>query len=294
MKVFDRAQNRVFSEEVYGDFFIRMAYSYALGQKVVSNPIVQKGFSRLIGIWQDLPFSKRIIPEFIERYKIVMSDYGEDISAYRTFNDFFIRPFLEGARSFPSDPKDFGAPAEGRLSVFPVNGAQTRLTIKGKNLSVAELVSSDEMAQSFAWGHAMVFRLAPVDYHRFHFPDSGIPNQAFKLGNRLHSVNPLAQRAIPELFLWNERQVTFFQSEHFGPLLIIEVGAMGVGKISQTFEANVSVQRGQEKGYFSFGGSTVIVLSQKAYFQPDLDILDRTESGLESLVRLGEKVGRSL
>lgn len=294
MKVYDRLRHHVFNEEVYGDFFIRLAYASVMGRKVVASPWLQKAVSHVIGAWQNTGFSKKNIAEFIERYRIDMRDFQEPAEGFASFNDFFIRELASGARSFPQNENEMGALAEGRLSVFSIEGARSRLCIKGKNLSVAELVGSEEWAQSFARGHALVFRLCPVDYHRFHFPDAGMPLMPIRLGNRLHSVNPLAQKALPELFLWNERQVTFFQSQHFGPLLMIEVGAMGVGKIHQTYKPSVSVRRGAEKGYFSFGGSTVILLTQRPHFAPDADLIERSELGLESLVRLGEKIGQSL
>lgn len=140
----------------------------------------------------------------------------------------------------------------------------------------------------------LLARLCPVDYHRFHFPDGGRVRESYHVSGRLHSVNPAALKYRGDIFATNERQVSLFESLHFGRLALIEVGALCVGKIVQTYEGSEAVRRGQEKGYFLFGGSTVIVLGEKGAWSPDADILEKTEQGLETWVKLGEGLaGRS-
>ena len=113
------------------------------------------------------------------------------------------------------------------------------------------------------------------------------------LGHALHSVHPVAQRSVPALFLRNERQVTTLTGDRFGPLALVEVGAMCVGRIVQTYTPGQAIACGDEKGYFAFGGSTTILVTAGSRVQPDEDLLERTAGGVESLVRVGEGVGRS-
>ena len=143
-------------------------------------------------------------------------------------------------------------------------------------------------------GWAMTFRLCPLDYHRFHFFDSGHASKAVKLGTKLDSVNPWALEFKPQIFEWNERQVTTLHSDHFGDVIYIEIGALCVGRIHQTFEPNTPIIRGQEKGYFDFGASTVVLIVSDG--QKSLHLAPLIESqnalGVEVLVRLGDNLGR--
>ena len=280
-------------EKVYGDLFVRLAYGGSVGHSLVYSRYSQKFWSHLIGYFQSLSRSKRNISSFVKDYEVEMAEFIVPDGGYRTFNDFFIRPFRVGARAFPADPNGLGSPAEGRLSVFEIESAQSLLSIKGELMSMERLLGSKTEVQSFLQGYSFVFRLCPVDYHRYHFPDSGVPSPSHRLGRTLHSVNPMAQRKIPDVFLSNERQVSFFESTHFGRLAFIEVGALGVGKIHQTYKAGDRVERGAEKGYFSFGGSTVIMLTQQGKVQVSPDLLEKSHEGIESLVRLGECLGNS-
>ncbi len=293
MKIFDRLKGQEIEEVVYGDFFVKLAYGGGIGQALVSAPFNQKLLSQLIGYYQSTKLSRGRIAEFIHKYNIKMSDFEVPEGGYISFNDFFIRKLSAGARSFPHEAQSFGAPAEGRLSVFEIENSMSVLSVKGQKMSIQTLLGSSEESQKFVNGFAMVFRLCPVDYHRFHFPDSGIPSESHRLGKTLHSVNPLAQIMIPDVFLTNERQVSYLQSDNFGRLGIIEVGALGVGKIHQTYSPGVKAQRGSEKGYFSFGGSTVILLSQQGALKIDSDLIERSRFGVESLVRLGEVIGKT-
>jgi phosphatidylserine decarboxylase len=294
MKVYDRKSRSVIEEKVYGDFFVNLAYGSKAGAAFVSSKLVQKALSHLIGAFLNSKSSAQNIPSFIERYDIEMSDYIVPSGGYKSFNEFFIRAFRNGARNFPLDPSALPSPVEGRLSVFPIHGIDAPLAIKGEVLSVPRLLNSEVEAEKYIGGHALVFRLCPVDYHRFHFPDNGLASASTRLGGGLHSVNPLAQLRVPDVFLSNERRLCFFQSENFGRIAYIEVGALGVGKIVLTFGKNPRVARGQEKGYFSFGASTVILLLEPGKVVIDPDIIDKTKEGLESLVRLGETLGKKI
>ena len=139
----------------------------------------------------------------------------------------------------------------------------------------------------------MIARLCPVDYHRFHFPDSGSMVERYTLSGKFHSVNPVALKAQPTIFLENERCVSILKTDNFGYLAYVEVGALCVGKIVQSTNEMVRFERGQEKGYFLFGGSTVIVLGEKGKWLPDSDILENTRKGHETFIKLGACIGKT-
>lgn len=292
--IYDRKNGRMTEEQVFGGSFIDAAYGKegALS-RLVGEAWVQRFTSRAVGTWYHNPLSRGMVDKFIRKFGTDMSEFVTPDGGFRSFNDFFIRQLTPAARPFPTEPTVMGAPAEGRLSVFEIRGPQTELAIKGTPLSIERLVGSPVLAEEFMGGHAFVFRLCPVDYHRFHFPDEGRAGPSTRLGNELHSVNPVAQARIPDVFLRNERQLCLFESRNFGSVVLMEVGAICVGKIVQTYQGGQKVERGHEKGYFAFGGSTTVMLTKKFWVKPDEDILAKTREGVECLVRLGEPIARA-
>ena len=151
--------------------------------------------------------------------------------------------------------------------------------------------SIGELAKEFDGGAFLIARLCPVDYHRYHYPDNGKTIKAFQIKGNYHSVNPLALKYRPDIFMKNERRVSILETENFGKLAYIEVGATCVGKIVQSFDESLPFKRGDEKGYFLFGGSTVIVYGQKGRWVPSPDIIKNTELGIETYIHLGDTVG---
>lgn len=294
IQVFDRQRKELFTEQVFGDALIQSCYTdKGMMRRMVRFPGVQRWLSRAVGVSQDSRLSKKLIPGFIDRYAIPMREYITPEGGFRSFNDFFIREFKEKLRPFPQDPLQMGSPAEGRLTVFPITDQGIQLTIKGTPAPLERLVGSPVIASQYIGGHAFVFRLCPVDYHRFHFPDDGRAGPSTPLGHELHSVNPVAQVKFPDVFLRNERQICLFESRNFGQLVLLEVGALCVGRIIQTYAPGAKIGRGQPKGYFAFGGSTTILLAAKDRLHPDPDLLEKTTQGIECLVRLGETIARA-
>jgi phosphatidylserine decarboxylase len=162
--------------------------------------------------------------------------------------------------------------------------------VKGSTISIDLLLHSPIAAQLYDKGAALVLRLAPQDYHRFHFPDSGVAEPTRTIPGRYHSVNPIALARVPDVFCCNKRTVTDFQSRHFGPIAYIEIGAFRVGSIVQTYVPG-EVTKGQEKGYFQFGGSTIIVLFAPDSIVFDADLMEDSAQGLEVAVKAGSHIG---
>lgn len=291
VRVFDRSRNEWFSEKVLGGKLIAAAYENPLFAYVREKILTRATISRLYGKWMDLGLSARSIPGFIRDFSIPMREF-ENID-YPTFNDFFIRKFVPGARSFPDGSNKMGAFAEGRYFVFDSISGEFDLPIKGATIRLKDLLADDEEAKRFEGGTLFLARLCPVDYHRFHFPDNGKTLKEWTCSGPLESVHPIAISKKGDLLFTNERSVSILETQNFGRLAYIEVGALFVGRIQQTHSKSEPFKRGSEKGYFQFGGSTVILIAEKGKLHASADLLTRTREGFESLVRLGEEIGTS-
>jgi len=275
-------------EDTFGGAMIELGYKNPIGRQVTGSKVFQKLTSKAVDFWMSSSFSKTKVKDFVNNYGIKMSDFKVPADGFKSFNDFFIRQLNEGVREFP--PENMGAPAEGRLSVFSLKDLSTELYFKGVKQNIAQLLGGDEeLAKNFIGGWAFVFRLCPVDYHRFHFCATGPVNKASRVSGKLHSVNPVSLSFHPSAFVENERQVTIQDSHKFGKLAYVEVGALCVGKIVQTYSPAVEAQVGDEKGYFEFGGSTQILLTTSTV-EPSKDLQDNTRNGLETLVQLGNEI----
>lgn len=221
-----------------------------------------------------------------------MEEYEGD--RFHSFNEFFIRRFKEGKRPFAESLTDLPAFAEARYLAYASIDDEQTFPVKGKPYNVAELLDDPMVAGRFLGGPLLIARLCPTDYHRFHYPDSGRTIEYYRVGGKLHSVNPVALAYKPDILATNERRVSVLETENFGDIAYIEVGAMCVGKIVQTHSPDLPFKRGEEKGYFLFGGSTVVVLGQPDKWVIDSDLLEQTRKGRESWVPLGQKIARKI
>lgn len=287
-KIVDRRTGETFIEKTFGESFIEWSYLNSIGRMITGNPFIQKLVSAATGAWMQTPFSKARIKPFIKDFDIVMDDFVEPEEGFASFNDFFVRKLRVGARPFPHEASILGSPAEGRVSLYPLAATEVPLYFKGQSLPLIEVLGDrHELVDQLLGGWAFVIRLCPTDYHRFHFVDQGVAHSARRIGGLLHSVNPLSLTLNPRAFVENERQLTLQESENFGTLAYLEVGALCVGRIQQSFEAETRVSRGSEKGYFEFGGSTLIFFVGP-HLEPSPDLVKNSANGLETLLRLGE------
>lgn len=288
----NRKEAREEVEQVYGDAVLQWVYGTKVGQSLADQILSKPFLSHLYGLYQSSRFSGHKIQPFIEKFKIPMEDFEE--KPYLTFNEFFIRKFKPGVRVFVKDPQSFPAFSEARYLAYERIEPDQTFPVKGQMLSAQALLGQSDFTQRFEGGPLLLARLCPTDYHRFHFPDQGKVLKSYRIHGDLHSVNPLALKYKNEIFMTNERNVSILETQHFGKLAYIEVGALCVGKIVQTHTGNQEFNRGDEKGYFLFGGSTVIVLGEAGKWRPDRDLLQQTALGRETLVQLGERVAVSM
>jgi phosphatidylserine decarboxylase len=286
IKYWNPYSDKVENESVYGDSSIRLLYETFWGQKI-SDLASQPFFSKLAGALQDSFLSRHHIQPFIEHFHIQMDEFEK--GPFKSFNDFFSRRFLNGKRNFTANQNELPAFAEGRYLGFNKVTPDTLFPVKGNFLSATDLLQNHDKAKPFEGGPVIIARLCPVDYHRFHFPDDGEVIEKWNIEGDLQSVNPIALKYKNEVFITNERQVSLLKTKNFGLLAYIEVGAMFVGKIVQSYKGE-NFKRGDEKGYFLFGASTVIVLGQPGKFEIDKTFANNSLKGLETFIRLGDKI----
>jgi phosphatidylserine decarboxylase len=251
----------------------------------------QPFFDRLYAVYQNTHWSARQIEPFIRKHHIDMSEF-EPVE-YRSFAEFFDRRFRPGVRKFPSAPGEMGAFAEARYLAWDRLDAGQTFPVKGYSLNAEQILGNAQRARPFIGGPILLARLAPVDYHHVHYPDDGTTLDHDRLGRRLWTVNWHALQSKPDILFVNERNINILQTQNFGRLGFVEVGALSVGRIVQVHPLDVPFKRGEEKSVFRFGGSAIVVFGEPGAWQPADDLIAHTKEGVETFGRLGEPVGLS-
>ena len=291
---YDRRTGQRVTESVLGSGLIRFAYRPSV------HPFTGLMFghalvSRLMGWYADRGISRGRIAKTIRSTGIDMTQVVVPEGGFKSFNDFFTRRLVPGARAFPDDPALFGSPSDCRLSVYPVLEDQTCIPVKGRRFTVGELLGSEggSALPVFRKGALCVCRLAAIDYHRYHYPDDGTETARWRAGKRYESVHPFALARNLPVFTENVRTVSLLETAHFGRVAFVEVGAFGVGSITQT-HPGPAFRRGEEKGFFSFGGSTIILVFEPGAIRFDDDLAEQSAAGVETLIRAGDRIGKGI
>jgi phosphatidylserine decarboxylase len=291
IKYYNRKQNKYEIEKVAGEKYLNWSYSSSTGKGLVELLLKKKLFSKLYGYYCDTNISSKKIKDFIKVFDIDMSMYSKNYNEYSSFNEFFIRSLKAGARIIDKNSNILISPCDGKISAYENINLNEIVQIKGFTYSLKELLQDDKICNLYNEGTCLIFRLCPTDYHRFHFIDSGVCDHTTKIKGHYYSVNPVALKNINKLFCQNKREWSVFHSENFEDVIYMEVGATCVGSIIQSYKANSRIMKGAEKGYFKFGGSTVILFFKKNIVNIHNDLLTQTQLGFETSVLMGEKIG---
>lgn len=286
--IVDRATGELQAETVFGDGTLRFVYETLLGRTFWGLLFNTSCLSGLLGSFYDSSLSKKSIRKLAMTPGCDPSEASLPVEEYKNFNAFFTRHLKDGARPFDFAPDKISSPADGRLFVYEGLKPCDPIPVKGAKRTLNELCCRElpEGPLSVA-----VARLAPVDYHRYHFPcscDQAEPPHVFR--GKYHSVNPVALVRRPDLYVENTRQITMLESDLFGVFHYIEVGAFGVGSIVQTSSPGYH-EKMAEKGLFKFGGSTVILIFDGNRVKWDSDLLENTRAGHETRIVCGETIG---
>ncbi len=287
-EVYQRSTGNIIKEQVFGAGALKFICNNFFGKMLTGLVIKRKFVSQIVSRHYKTRRSARIIPDFIEKYGIPEGELDRPVSEYKSFNEFFTRRL---ARDISCEQGRLISPADSRLMVHRISSG-TVFSVKGQLYTVAELLASPTAAAEYENGLCLVFRLCPTDYHRYCFPDKGYMEDVTEIKGFYRSVNTFFES--PRVHVSNYREKTTLHTEHFGDVEFVEVGAMLIGKIVNTFKAPGEFNKGQEKGYFEYGASTIVMLLNEGAAEIDSDIMEQSALGRECLVRYGEGIGRAV
>lgn len=282
MQLWNRQE--LIEEPEVGAGAIRFAYGNPFGRFLAKTLLCRKFVSDVYAAWQRSGLSKRKVEKFKAQYRISTEDCTTQ--DFPNFNAFFTRQRKDYVNL--TKENELPAIADSKLTALPIS-AGSRFHIKGVPYTTEELLEDKALAEEYRGGLCLIFRLSPDDYHRYVYPDGGTQEPCRHIAGVLHTVNPLA--ADMKVYRRNKRTVQRLHTEHFGDVLQMEVGALLVGRIVNHDEGAAAFTKLQEKGYFAYGGSTVILLLKQDAVRVDEDILTYSAQGIETKVRLGERIG---
>lgn len=281
----DRKTGELLNEEIYELGKLNWLYTNSLGTLARNLFVTKPAFSKLYGRRMRRPESVALIPDFIKVNKIDLEDFIVD--DWSSFTEFFIREPKPEARPREEDPYRLPSPADARLSLVHIS-EERKFTLKGFTYTLAELLGDDESPVAFSGGLALIFRLTVADCHRYYFiDDCSIEEEPLVIPGRLHTVGPVADGRVAVL-RENTRVVTFLDSKHFGRVAMIEIAALTIGSIVN--HDRINARRGDEKGWFEPGGSTIVLLFQAGRIDVDADIMEAARQGIEVKVLIGEGI----
>ncbi|MCO8125171.1 phosphatidylserine decarboxylase [Stieleria sp. TO1_6] len=286
----DRYLDRSSVEKVYGDAFLRWTYGTIGGKAALEALVKRAWFSHWYGWRMDRPASREKIQPFIEQYELDASEFVRAADDFESFNAFFYRRLKPSARPIDPDPSRVVFPADGRHLCVPDLSRCDGLFVKGEMFDLPTLLDDQQLADQYANGSLLLSRLCPVDYHRFHFPAGGVAGPARLINGPLYSVNPIALCQNIQILATNKRVLTELETDSFGKVLLLEIGATCVGGICQTYSAGQTVGKGDEKGYFRFGGSSTIVIFPPGSIRFDDDLLAQSAQQRELYAKVGDRM----
>jgi phosphatidylserine decarboxylase len=291
IRFFHRYKKTVETEQVYGGKWLHWTYQTSLGRLSLALAVKRAIVSRYYGWKMSLRSSANRVLPFIVDYDMDVDEFAKKPLTFKSFNDFFYRALKPGARPIAPGENVAVFPADGRHLAFQNVDAASGFYAKGQKFSLEKFLGDQALAAEFAGGSLVISRLCPVDYHRFHFPVSGLPGEPRLINGWLYSVSPIALQ-LNLAYLWeNKRMITLVESPAFGRVAVCEIGATMVGSIFQTFSTGRAAVKGEEKGLFKFGGSCVITIFQPGRIKLDEDLVSHGAEGIEVYARMGDRLG---
>ena len=293
IQFYNRSKGTVETERVYGENWLKLIYDNPFGKLLLWAAVKKSWFSRWYGWRMSQPASKARIRPFIRKYKLDEEEFDSDPEGFRSFNEFFSRKLKPDARPIEQENAVAVFPADGRHLGVQDLSANLGFYVKGQKFDLPKLFQSEELAGRFRKGSLIISRLCPVDYHRFHAPVSGKISEARLINGSLFSVNPIALRKRLSVFWENKRYLCMIDSDYHGKVAQFIVGATCVGSATFTFSQNQRVKKGEELGYFSFGGSSVLTLFEKDRLRISEDVQQHSQANIETYAKMGEEMGRA-
>ncbi|MDR1590404.1 MAG: archaetidylserine decarboxylase [Puniceicoccales bacterium] len=291
VEFYNRYTKSLEQEIICGEFFLKLLYHSAVGRLATRRLVGRKIFSQFLGYWMRHPISRKRIRSFVERYKIDMLTAEKKIEDFISFDEFFSRKLKRDARPIAVDHRKSIFPCDGRHLLIENFEKLPSFFIKGQRFNLKTLLQNNELFERFQNGSAVISRLCPIDYHRFHFPCDAVIRRIYQVSGDYFSVNPLVTRRKISVLFENKRVVSVLHSQDIDQFLMVEVGATCVGSITQTAEVGRLYFKGEEKGFFSFGGSTIITIFQKNRIRFAEDLRQNSANGIEMFAFMGDNMG---
>ncbi|MDG1517009.1 MAG: archaetidylserine decarboxylase [Flavobacteriales bacterium] len=289
IKFIDRKTGKMVVENPPAEGLLKFLYDNPFGKTAILPLAKRKIVSSYVGKRMYRKSSTKKIKNFVNQMNIDMSESVKSISEFSSFNDFFYRKLKPSARPIG---EGFVSPGDGKLLAFESPSEVHNFFVKGRKFTLAEFLNSEVLAEKHKNDALIILRLAPNDYHRFHFPYAGKVSNVTKVKGSYYSVSPYALAGnFATVFCENKREHCTLTTADKGDVLLAPVGATMVGSILETFTPNTQIERGSEMGYFAFGGSTVVMLVDKSKVKIDSDLLENTKNKIETAVLMGEKIG---
>jgi phosphatidylserine decarboxylase len=289
IKFIDRTTGKIQIETPPAEGLLKFLYDNPFGKTAILPIAKRKFISSWYGNKMNRPNSAQKIQAFVDQLSIDMSEAEKKVEEFTSFNDFFYRKLKASARPIGND---FVSPGDGKLIAFENVADIGKFYVKGNPFTLTSFLDDKELAAKFANSTLLILRLAPNDYHRFHFPLSGTPSAIHQIAGSYYSVSPHALVGnFARVFCQNKREYCILDTPNKGAVLLAPVGATMVGGIIETYTPNQPVQKGDEMGYFAFGGSSVLMLVDKNKIKIDADILENSRNQIETFVKMGEKIG---
>ncbi len=289
IKYINRKTGKLEVEHPPGEGYLKFLYHHPFGQLPLNLVVKRKLLSEFYGRLMKTPRSKKKIRPFIDEFDINMNESLRSVKDFLSFNDFFCRKLKPEARPIQ---EGLISPADGKIIAFENIDEINSFYVKGRNFTLDEFLQDKELAEKFKKTSLFIIRLAPNDYHRFHFPYGGEVSEPKKIAGKYCSVSPYAVSVqFTKVFCENRREYSILKSKDKGDILIAPVGATMIGSIIETYTPDTEVDKGDEMGYFAFGGSSILMLVNKEFVKIDEDIPHNTKKGFETTIRFGEKIG---
>lgn len=268
------------------DHLLEVIYGHAL-TRMLLRPFLSPAVSDICGKFLSTRLSRRIVPSFVKKNHINLGIYERQ--EFDSYNAFFTRKIKAEQRPINDQKNVLISPSDGKVTAYPIT-QKGRFWIKHTQYTAAQLLKDERLAERYMGGWIYVIRLTVDDYHRYCYVADGRKSRQRKIRGVLHTVNPVANDYYP-IYKMNSREYCLLKTKELGTILLMEVGALMVGKISNHEEDSAQVKRGDEKGMFEFGGSTIVVMTEPGMAEPDKDIIQNTKAQAETLVKMGEPIG---
>ncbi|NGX55917.1 MAG: Phosphatidylserine decarboxylase proenzyme [Candidatus Anoxychlamydiales bacterium] len=293
IKIYSRKTKKFLYEKILGEKFLFFLYKKNKTSKFFLNLISKFPlFSYIYGFIHKLKISKYKIRPFIKKFEIDEKEFEKKVNKFKSFNDFFIRKLKPDAREINKNEDILTFPCDGKFLAFEKIDEINSFYIKGEKFNLLSFLKDEKLSNKYKDGSMLLCRLAPYDYHRFHFPTECIPQEAKLINGYLFSVNPSALMTNVHILCENKRMITTLKTKNFKDILFVEIGATNVGAIKQSYFLNKEYKKGEEKGYFELGGSSIALIFEKDTIILDEDLIKYTKQNIEIQSLMGNRFAK--